>query len=178
MRTTLVDWNSQIAPTEPLSSALKVVSVHQERPWMTTEEAQQTTPEITRGTCHCGAVGWEFRGAIPDATICNCTACRRYGVLWAYEYDGQGIHVDDPSSALTAYTCGSKSLSFNFCGRCGNLVSWRALSPSSNGQTRIAVNLRLADPADVANIRLQRFDGLHSFEDLAPDSRTVADVWF
>jgi len=52
------------------------------------------------------------------------------------------------------------------------------LKPSRNGQTRIAVNLRLAEPAEVADIRLQRFDGLHSFEDLPPDARTVADVWF
>ena len=132
----------------------------------------------TRGSCHCGTVHWEFRGAIPDATIRNCTVCRRYGVLWAYDYDGEGITVEDTSGALTAYTCGSRSLSFNFCSRCGNLVSWRALQPGRDGRTRIAINLRLAEPDDVAGIRLQRFDGLHSFEDLPPDARTVADVWF
>jgi hypothetical protein len=52
------------------------------------------------------------------------------------------------------------------------------LRPGDNGQTRIAVNLRLAEPADVADIPLLRFDGLHSFEDLPSDGRTVADVWF
>ncbi|CAN7682372.1 GFA family protein [Rhizobium sp. LjRoot258] len=145
---------------------------------MTTDEAHRAVPKITRGSCHCGAVHWEFRGTIPDATICNCTVCRRYGVLWAYDYDGQGIHVEDETDALTAYICGSQSLSFNFCRRCGNLISWRALRPSRNGETRIAVNLRLAEPAEVADVRLQRFDGLHSFEDLPPDARTVADVWF
>ena len=145
---------------------------------MTTGEAQQTAVKITRGSCHCGAVHWEFRGTIPDATICNCTVCRRYGVLWAYEYEGQGIRVVDTTDALTAYICGSQSLSFNFCRRCGNLVSWRGLRPGDNGQTRIAVNLRLAEPADVADIPLQRFDGLHGFEDLPSDGRTVADVWF
>ncbi len=143
-----------------------------------TSGMQQTAAVTTHGSCHCGAVHWEFRGEIPDATICNCTVCRRYGVLWAYAYDGKGISVDDRSGALTAYVCGSQTLAFNFCSRCGNLVSWRALRPSNNGLTRIAVNLRLADPHDVASIRLQRFDGLHSFKDLPPDARTVADVWF
>ncbi|WP_244919864.1 hypothetical protein [Rhizobium grahamii] len=57
-------------------------------------------------------------------------------------------------------------------------MSWRALKPGRDGLTRTALNLRLADPDDVAGIRLQRFDGLHSFEDLPPDTRTVADVWF
>jgi len=132
----------------------------------------------TRGNCHCGAVGWTIRGHIPDATICNCTVCRRYGVLWAYGYDGEDIHVDDPQRVLTAYTRGSPSLSFNFCRVCGNLVSWRGLRPMEDGRTRIAVNLRLADPEDVAGIPLQRFEGLHSFADLPRDGRTVADVWF
>lgn len=135
-------------------------------------------PKITRGSCHCGVVQWEFRGNIPDATICNCTVCRRYGALWAYEYDGHGIHVDDPTSAMTAYVCGSHTISFNFCKLCGNLVSWRCLKPNDDGRRRIAINLRLADPKDVEEIPLQRFDGLHSFDDLPQDGRTVADVWF
>jgi hypothetical protein len=109
---------------------------------------QQNPLKTTRGSCHCGAVHWEFRGAIPDATICNCTVCRRYGVLWAYGYDGNDVHIEDPSSALTVYICGSQKISFNFCKRCGNLVSWRSLRPNDRGLTRIAVNLRLAEPAD------------------------------
>jgi len=137
----------------------------------------QNVRKITRGSCHCGTVRWEFQGNIPDATICNCTVCRRYGALWAYEYDGHGIHVDDPASALTAYVRGSR-ISFNFCKLCGNLVSWRSLKPNDDGRTRIAINLRLADPNDVADVPLQRFDGLHSFDDLPLDGRKVADVWF
>lgn len=138
-----------------------------------------TTPAITIGQCLCGAVRWSFQGEIPDATICNCTACRRYGALWAYDYEGHAIHVDDPRGALTAYRRGSGSpLTFNFCRHCGNLVSWRGTRPEADGRTRIAVNLRLAPPGDVASIPLQRFDGLESFDDLPRDGRTVGDVWF
>ena len=38
--------------------------------------------------------------------------------------------------------------------------------------------MRLAEPQDVADIPLQRFEGLHSFEDLPRDGRRVADMWF
>ncbi len=133
---------------------------------MATEAVGKQAQQGVRGRCHCGAVDWRFDGEIPDATICNCTICRRYGVLWAYDYDGHGIHVD------------ARSLSFNFCNVCGNLVSWRALAPGADGRTRIAVNLRLAEPADVAQVPLQRFDGLHSFDDLPRDGRRVGDVLF
>ena len=133
---------------------------------------------ITQGSCHCGAVHWTFTGEINDATICNCTICRRYGGLWAYDFEGHGIRVDDPQQTLTSYGWGSRSLTFNFCKVCGNLVSWCGLSPDADGRTRVAVNLRLAEPADVAHIPLQRFDGLHSFEDLPRDGRVIADVVF
>ena len=134
---------------------------------------------VRRGRCLCGAVDWRFEGEIPDATICNCSACRRSGALWAYDYDGYAIHIDDPDGQLTAYMRGPRSpLSFNFCSICGSLVSWRGLGPDADGRTRIAVNLRLGDADAVAAIPLQRFDGLDSFEDLPKDGRCIADVWF
>jgi len=34
-----------------------------------------------------------------SATACNCTVCRRYGVLWAYDYEGEGIEVSGPTRA-------------------------------------------------------------------------------
>ena len=137
-----------------------------------------TTSKVTTGACHCGAVHWRFTGEIPDATICNCTACRKYAALWAYDYDGEGIVVDDPTGALTAYKRKNASLSFNFCRHCGNLVSWRGLTPQADGRTRTAVNLRLAEPDAVARVPLQRFDGFGHFEDLPRDDRTVGDVLF
>ena len=145
---------------------------------MTADEAEQSGGGVTHGSCLCGAVRWTFRGHIPDATICNCTACRRYGVLWAYDYDGHGIEVEDPTQALRPYIRGSRCLSFNFCSHCGNVVSWRSLTTGDDGRTRIAVNLRLAEPDDVAAIPLRCFDGLHGFEDMPTDGRTVGDVWF
>lgn len=42
---------------------------------------------MIKGSCLCGAVQWQFDGVPDGATACNCTACRRYGVLWAYDFE-------------------------------------------------------------------------------------------
>ena len=129
---------------------------------------------MIEGACHCGAARWRI-DAVPDsATACNCTVCRRYGVLWAYDYDGEGIHVSGPTQA---YSPGDE-IGFHFCPRCGNLAYWRALKSGADGRRRIAVNLRLAEPEAVAQVPIDHFDGLVAFEDLPRDGRCVADYWF
>lgn len=40
---------------------------------------------MLEGSCHCGAITWQFDGVPPDATACNCTICRRHGALWSYD---------------------------------------------------------------------------------------------
>ena len=131
------------------------------------------TPML-QGSCLCGAVRWTFDGMPDSATACNCTACRRYGTLWAYDYEGERIKV---SGDTKPYIRG-KALSFNFCLECGCVAYWRALNLNDNGQRRIAVNLRLAAPDAVAAIPVDYFDGLGSFEALPRDGRCVADMWF
>ncbi len=133
---------------------------------------------ITTGRCHCGAVHWSFTGEIPDATICNCTSCQRYAALWAYGHVGEDISIHSPADALLTYSWGSRSISYNFCKTCGNIVYWQGLAPEPDGRTRIAVNLRLAEPEAIARIPLQRFNGRHDWTDLPRDGRTVKDVMF
>lgn len=129
---------------------------------------------MIEGSCHCGAVRWTFQGAPESATACNCTVCRRYGGLWAYDYEGEGIQVSGPTSA---YVRGN-AIGFHFCPACGCVAYWRALAPQEEGRRRIAVNLRLADPDAVGAIALEHFDGLVTFDDLGRDGRCVADLWF
>ena len=126
------------------------------------------------GACLCGAVRWRFDGQPDGATACNCTACRRYGVLWAYDYEVEGIHV---SVKTQAYVRG-QALEFHFCPVCGNLAFWRGKRLDEQGRRRIAVNLRLAEPDAVAAIPIDHFDGLGTFTDLPRDGRCVGDYWF
>jgi hypothetical protein len=129
---------------------------------------------MIHGACLCGGVRWQFDGEPDGATACNCTACRRYGVLWAYDYEGERIEV---TGKTRAYVRG-KALEFHFCPDCGCVAFWRAQQKNSEGRLRIAVNLRLAEPDAVARIPIDRFDGLDTFDDLPRDGRCVADYWF
>lgn len=126
------------------------------------------------GTCHCGNVTWLFDRMPESATTCNCTVCRRYGTLWAYDYENQGIRV---TGTTKSYVRGD-SIGFHFCPDCGCVAYWRSLVPRDDGRRRIAVNLRLADPEAVASVPIRRFDGFDKFEDLPSDGRCVVDFWF
>ena len=130
---------------------------------------------MIEGSCHCGAVRWSFEGVPDSGTACNCTVCRRYGVLWAYDYENEGIRVSGPTHA---YAWSNRNLEFHFCPNCGCVAYWRAGAPGENGRRRIAVNLRLAEPEVVGAIVLDHLDGLDSWQDLPRDGRCVGDMWF
>ncbi|MFL6548727.1 MAG: GFA family protein [Povalibacter sp.] len=126
------------------------------------------------GSCHCGAIRWTFAGMPESATACNCTLCRRYGVLWIYDFEGEGIHL----TGTTQIYMRGEAIEFHFCPTCGCVVSWRSRSVDKEGRRRTAVNLRLAVPEPVAHLPIDHFDGLNTFEDLPRDGRCVADHWF
>ena len=129
---------------------------------------------MLQGSCICGAVKWRFDRTPDSATACNCTACRRYGTLWAYDYEGIGIHVSGPSRAYVR----GKAIEFHFCPTCGCVAFWRGQQVDDQGRRRIAVNLRLTEPGPVAHLPIDHFDGLDSFDDLPRDGRCVRDLWF
>lgn len=130
---------------------------------------------MLNGSCHCGNVKWSFERTPEGATACNCTVCRRYGVLWAYDYLEEGIRT---SGATSVYLTGEKSIGFHFCPNCGCVAYWLAREPDERGRRRVAVNLRMAEPEAVAQIPIYHFEGLVSFEDLPPDGKCVKDYWF
>src|SRR5262245_56683569 len=88
---------------------------------------------MIQGSCHCGAVRWQFEGQPDGATACNCTMCRRYGVLWAYDYEDEGIKV---SGRAQPYVRG-KAIEFHFCPVCGCVAFWRAQQKDQEGRRRL-----------------------------------------
>ena len=130
---------------------------------------------MLEGSCHCGNVKWDLDGVPESATACNCTICRRYGVLWAYDYDGERIKT---TGETTTYIWGDSTVGFHFCPTCGCVAYWRAVETDTEGRRRIAVNLRLAEPDEVAQVPIDHFEGLVSFQDLPRDGRCVKDYWF
>ncbi len=129
---------------------------------------------MIQGACHCGAVTWKLQATPSSATACNCTVCRRYGVLWAYDFEGEGVSA---AGHTTAYVWGEKSIGFHFCPGCGCVAYWRSELPGADGRRRMAVNLRLTEPEPIAHLPIDRFDGLVDFVDLSKDGRCVGDLW-
>jgi hypothetical protein len=129
---------------------------------------------VIAGSCICGGVRYEFEGVPDSATACNCTACRRYGVLWAYGYEGQNIAV----AGTTTPFIRDDFLAFHFCPGCGAVAYWRGLNVDDEGRRAIAVNLRLAEPGAVAAVPVRHFDGLDRFQAEPDDGRCVADYWY
>jgi hypothetical protein len=130
------------------------------------------------GTCLCGAAHWTLEGDPGSITACNCTLCRRYGALWAYDYENELIRIDGPTAAYARAEAPNPSLEILFCPTCACVLSWRGLRTGADGRRRIAVNMRLAPPELVADLPIDHFDGLATFTDLPSDGRCVRDLWF
>ncbi len=129
---------------------------------------------MLEGRCLCGAARWQLDEVPESATACNCTACRRYGTLWAYGYEDENLRFFGDT---TAYVRG-EALSFNFCPRCGSVMHWRGLQPNEQGRRRAAVNLRMTDPGPIADVPIDHFDGFDTWDDLPRDGRCIKDMWF
>ena len=132
--------------------------------------------EKMKGSCHCGNVSWALDTPPASATACNCTICRRYGVLWAYGYIGHDIHISGEAHSYRRPDGGV--IDFHFCPNCGCVTHYVAVKPGEDGRQWTAVNLRLTEPALVADLPIDHFDGLDRFEDLPRDGRCVSDLWF
>lgn len=106
------------------------------------------------GSCHCGAVA--FRLAQPPAEIrhCNCSLCRRYGVLWAYPPMAEVTLLPDPPPTAT-YAWNGRNIDFHRCRTCGCVTHWL---PRAAGRDRMGVNARLLAPETVAAATLVRKD--------------------
>ena len=107
-------------------------------------------------TCHCGKVRLTIPHAPAAVTNCNCSICRRYGVLWGY-YTVDQVAVDAEASDLADYVWGDRMLKFVRCAHCGVVVAWMPLPHDPVG--RCAINIRNFDPAQIGDVRIRRFDG-------------------
>lgn len=129
------------------------------------------------GRCHCGAASWTLAGDPGPVTACNCTLCRRYGALWAYDDEGERVAVTGETRTYRRVGKADPALEIVFCPACAAVVAWRGLRVDADGRTRMAVNVRLAPPEAVAALPIDHFDGLDTFEDSAPSGKAVRDLW-
>ena len=113
---------------------------------------------MINGTCHCGAVSFDYPTTPEFAVACNCSACRRYGAHWIYE-TADKIKI---SGETLSYSWGDKDLAFHSCKICGVTTHWSNRNDPVSG--RMAVNLKLADPDVAKPIPIRPFDGADTWE--------------
>ena len=105
------------------------------------------------GACHCGAVRVTVPRKPRSVTDCNCSICRRYGVLWAY-YKAATVRVEGPTQA---YAWGQKALYFVRCRTCGCVMWWERAKPDL--ERKMGVNWRNFPLALVEATKVRKLDG-------------------
>jgi hypothetical protein len=111
-------------------------------------------------TCHCGAVRVIVPRKPRTVTDCNCSICRRYGVLWAY-YKAATVRVEAAPKAVQRYAWGPRSQHFVRCATCGCVMCWQKIAPHSDNRT--GVNARNFEPEVLRSIRVVPLDGAALF---------------
>jgi hypothetical protein len=89
-------------------------------------------------------------------TSCNCSICRRYGVLWAY-YKAADVRIICKSGATASYSWGPKALKFVRCTTCGCIMNWERVKPRK--VTYVGVNARNFEPSALSAVRIRLLDG-------------------
>jgi len=112
------------------------------------------------GKCHCGNVTLTIPRLTETTTSCNCSICHRYGALWGYLTCNE-VQVDVGQFGLGSYEHGDKCISFKHCNQCGCVTHYTATEAWDSD--RLAVNYRMFDPREVANIDVRYFDGADSW---------------
>ncbi len=110
---------------------------------------------MIEATCHCGAVHITLETAPAEVTDCNCSICRRYGALWAYD-SPRRVQVTPPEGATDIYVRGERLIEFHRCKTCGCVTHWTAVDTSID---RMGVNVRLMPPEVLAAARVKHLDG-------------------
>ena len=107
-------------------------------------------------TCHCSAVKIQIPREPEFLAQCNCSICRRYGVLWAY-YKSDEVVVEADPGATEEYVWGRRVLSFVRCKTCGCITHWKRVAAVPG--SKMGVNARNFDPVQLGSPALKFLDG-------------------
>lgn len=125
---------------------------------------------MPKGSCLCGAVGFEVAGPLSPPDACHCTQCRRQsGHYWA--------STDVPRDALTlrgedkvSWYQSSDRVRRGFCATCGSVLFWERAGWDKIGiamgafdlptATQLHVHIFVADKGDYYEIG----DGVPQYE--------------
>lgn len=112
-------------------------------------------------SCHCGEVRVTVDSRPDHINACNCTLCGKSGARWAYFHPSR-VRVEGATRGYRRADKDDPGAEIRFCAICGS-TSHFSLTPSAvarHGDGTMGVNMRLADPRDIAGVKLRFPDGL------------------
>ena len=112
--------------------------------------------DTLKGSCHCGAVAFEFDGPVSEGMSCNCSWCRRRGSILHF-VPAAAFCQTAGAEALRLYRFNQKTIDHLFCATCGIESFGRGKLPS--GEEMVAVNLRCVPAVDLDALPIKKVDG-------------------
>jgi hypothetical protein len=101
------------------------------------------------GTCHCGALSFDYQTALPPARwsvrACQCGFCRAHAAATTSDPSGRLIFEVAEHATLQHYRFGLRTADFLVCRRCG--VYLGAQIQTAHGSFGIINTLALTPPA-------------------------------
>jgi hypothetical protein len=109
------------------------------------------------GSCHCGAVKFTVRAEPPKSAIsCNCSHCRRKGLLMAF-FPADQFTLSEGDGSLNDYTFNTHKITHRYCTTCGTQPFAQGTNP--DGAPISAVNLRCVPSIDLDALELKHYNG-------------------
>lgn len=78
-----------------------------------------------RGSCLCGAVRFEVRGALRPVSFCHCSQCRKQTGLYYAATAAPADTVQVEGADGLTWFAASETAERGFCSRCGSALFWR-----------------------------------------------------
>ena len=109
------------------------------------------------GSCHCGKVAFKVQADPPSVAMsCNCSHCRRKGMLLGFFPAGQFTLLRGEAD-LKSYYFYKHNIEHRFCTTCGTQPFANGKGP--DGAAMAAVNLRCVEAIDPDAIEIKMVDG-------------------
>lgn len=119
-------------------------------------------PVTYQGGCHCGAVRFQVVVYEHKGIDCNCSICRKKGILH-HIVPLEQFTLLSGSDILTTYTFNTHTAKHTFCQICGISPFYRPRSHPN----QIDINLRCLDGDVLSRFEIESFDGVNWEDNVA-----------
>lgn len=114
------------------------------------------TAQTYSGACQCGAVAYDVTLDLASTITCNCSRCRRLGVILAFTPRDQ-FALRQGEGATRSYKFNTNAIDHQFCATCG--VQPFAFARGPDGVEMAAINVRCLDGVDLDALKPHAVDG-------------------